>query len=102
MKKSFSAIKILVFTVVLVAVFTGAFCRGINIDTSFFSIFPEYSSIADVEKKISRNISAKVNILVEADDFETAKAGAEAFYKEFEKFFNRNGFRCYKNNCAIA
>ena len=77
-------IKRTVFLLVLAAVFAAALCRGIHLDTSFFSLFPEYSKLAEVEKKISRNTSSGVYIFAESDDFDSAKKGAEAFYDAFK------------------
>jgi len=77
-------IKRTVFLLVLAAVFAAALCRGIHLDTSFFSLFPEYSRLAEVEKKISRNTSSGVYIFAESDDFATAKNGAVAFYDAFK------------------
>ena len=72
------------FLLLLVAVFAAALCRGVQIDTSFFSLFPEYSDLSDVEKKISHNTSSSVYIFAESSDFESAKNGAEAFYDAFK------------------
>lgn len=76
--------KRILFLCVLAAVFVAALCRGIHLDTSFFSIFPEYSDLSEVEKKISQNTSSSVYIFAESDDFDTAKKGADALYKEFK------------------
>ena len=84
MKGSGWPIKRVLFLCVLAIVFVAALCRGINLDTSFFSIFPEYSALSAVEKKISRNSSSSVYIFAESKDFETAKKGAEAFYDLFK------------------
>lgn len=72
------------FLLLLVAVFAAALCRGVQIDTSFFSLFPEYSDLSDVEKKISHNTSSSVYIFAESSDFESAEKGAEAFYDAFK------------------
>ena len=84
MKGSGWPIKRVLFLCVLAIVFVAALCRGINLDTSFFSIFPEYSALSAVEKKISQNTSSSVYIFSESKDFETAKRGAEAFYDLFK------------------
>ena len=72
------------FLLLLVAVFAAALCRGVQIDTSFFSLFPEYSDLSDVEKKISHNTSSSVYIFAESSDFQSAEKGAEAFYDAFK------------------
>ena len=77
-------IKRTVFLLVLAAVFAAALCRGIHLDTSFFSLFPEYSRLAEVEKKISHSTSSGVYIFAESDDFNAAKSGAAAFYDAFK------------------
>ena len=84
MKGSGWPIKRILFLCMLAIVFVAALCRGINLDTSFFSIFPEYSALSAVEKKISQNTSSSVYIFAESKDFETAKRGAEAFYDLFK------------------
>ena len=84
MKGSGWPIKRVLFLCVLAIVFVAALCRGINLDTSFFSIFPEYSALSAVEKKISQNTSSSVYIFAESKDFETAKKGAEDFYDLFK------------------
>ncbi|MBQ3319967.1 MAG: MMPL family transporter [Spirochaetia bacterium] len=71
------------FLLLLVAVFVGALLRGVQIDTSFFSLFPEYSKLSDVENKISHSSSSAVYILTESIDFDSAKKGAEAFCNAF-------------------
>ncbi|MBQ3713827.1 MAG: hypothetical protein II890_07770, partial [Spirochaetia bacterium] len=58
------------FLLLLVAVFVGALLRGVQIDTSFFSLFPEYSKLSDVENKISHSSSSAVYILTESIDFD--------------------------------
>ena len=73
-----------IFLFLLVAVFAAALCRGVQIDTSFFSLFPEYSTLAEVENKISRNTSSAVYIFAEGENFDTAKRGAESFYEAFK------------------
>jgi predicted exporter len=83
MKGSGWPIKRVLFLCVAAIVFIAALCRGIHLDTSFFSIFPEYSSLSKVERKISQNTSASVYIFAESADFDTAKKGAEAFYDAF-------------------
>ena len=72
------------FLCVVAVVFIAALCRGIKLDTSFFSIFPEYSSLSEVEKKISQNTSSSVFIFAESTDFDSAKRGAGAFYDAFK------------------
>ena len=67
----------------LVTVFVAAFCRGVQIDTSFFSLFPEYSALSEVESKISHNTSSSVYIFAEGEDFNKAKQGAEVFCDAF-------------------
>ena len=67
----------------LVTVFVAAFCRGVQIDTSFFSLFPEYSALSEVESKISQNTSSSVYIFAEGEDFNKAKQGAEVFCDAF-------------------
>ena len=84
MKGSGWPIKRVLFLCVLAIVFVAALCQGINLDTSFFSIFPEYSALSAVEKKISQNTSSSVYIFAESKDFETAKKGAEDFYDLFK------------------
>ena len=84
MKGSGWSIKRTVFLCVLAIVFVAALCRGIQLDTSFFSLFPEYSTLSGVEKKISHNTSSSVYIFAESDDFAAAKNGAEAFYDLFK------------------
>ena len=84
MKGSGWQIKRVLFLCVLAIVFVAALCRGINLDTSFFSIFPEYSALSAVEKKISQNTSSSVYIFTESKDFEHAKRGAETFYDLFK------------------
>ncbi|MBR4376786.1 MAG: MMPL family transporter [Spirochaetia bacterium] len=84
MKGSGWPIKRTVFLCVLAIVFVAALCRGIHLDTSFFSLFPEYSALSGVEKKISRNTSSSVYIFAESDDFAAAKNGAESFYDAFK------------------
>lgn len=74
----------LLFLLLLAAVFAAALCRGVQIDTSFFSLFPEYSTLSAVEDKISRSTSSSVYIFAEGNTFDEAKQGAEAFYKAFE------------------
>ena len=71
------------FLFLLVAVFVAALCRGVQIDTSFFSLFPEYSALSEVESKISHNTSSLVYIFAEGEDFNKAKQGAEVFYDAF-------------------
>ena len=83
MKGSGWPIRRILFLCGVAAAFIAALCRGINLDTSFFSIFPEYSSLSEVEKKISQNTSSSVYIFAESSDFDTAKRGAEAFYDAF-------------------
>ena len=84
MKGSGWPIKRVLFLCVVAIVFIAALCRGVNLDTSFFSIFPEYSSLSEVEKKISQNTSSSVYIFAESADFDIAKKGAEAFYDAFK------------------
>ncbi len=84
MKGSGWPIRRILFLCGVAVVFIAALCRGINLDTSFFSIFPEYSSLSEVEKKISRSTSSSVYIFVESTDFDTSKKGAEAFYDTFK------------------
>ena len=83
MKGSGWPIRRILFLCGVAVAFIAALCRGINLDTSFFSIFPEYSSLSEVEKKISQNTSSSVYIFAESSDFDTAKRGAEAFYDAF-------------------
>ena len=71
------------FLFMLVTVFVAAFCRGVQIDTSFFSLFPEYSALSEVESKISHNTSSSVYIFAEGEDFNKAKQGAEVFCDAF-------------------
>ncbi len=89
-RRNWSRSRIL-FLLLLVVTFGAALCRGVQIDTSFFSLFPEYSSLSEVEKKISRTTSPAVSIFAEAADFNEAKNGAEAFYDAFKDtdIFNR-------------
>ena len=71
------------FLFLLVTFFVAAFCRGVQIDTSFFSLFPEYSALSEVESKISHNTSSSVYIFAEGEDFNKAKQGAEVFCDAF-------------------
>ena len=71
------------FLFMLVTFFVAAFCRGVQIDTSFFSLFPEYSALSEVESKISHNTSSSVYIFAEGEDFNKAKQGAEVFCDAF-------------------
>lgn len=73
-----------VFLLLLVAVFAAALCRGVQIDTSFFSLFPEYSTLSEVEDKISHDTSSAVYIFAEGESFEDARHGAEIFYETFQ------------------
>ena len=84
MKGSGWPIKRVLFLCVTAVVFIAALCRGIHLDTSFFSIFPEYSSLSEVEKKISQKTSSSVYIFAESADFAASKKGAEAFYDIFK------------------
>ena len=84
MKGSGWPIKRVLFLCVTAIIFIAALCRGINLDTSFFSIFPEYSSLSEVEKKISQNTSSSVYIFAEGTDFDTARKGASTFYDAFK------------------
>lgn len=84
MKGSGWSIKRIIFLCVLAIVFVAALCRGIHLDTSFFSLFPEYSALSGVEKKISHNTSSSVYIFAESNDFEASKKGAEIFYDAFK------------------
>ena len=97
MKGSGWPIKRVIFLCMLAIVFVAALCRGINLDTSFFSIFPEYSSLSAVEKKISQNTSSSVYIFAESRDFETAKRGAEAFYDFFKDSDVFNSLTLYQD-----
>ena len=72
------------FLLLLVAIFAAALCRGVQIDTSFFSLFPEYSALSEVENKISHNTSSTVYIFAEGDNFNDARQGAAAFYDAFK------------------
>ena len=80
MKGSGWPIKRIVFLFVLAVIFAAALCRGVHLDTSFFSLFPEYSALSEVEKKISRNTSSSVYIFAESNDFNAARKGAESLY----------------------
>ena len=84
MKGSGWPIKRIVFPLVLAVTLAAALCRGVHLDTSFFSLFPEYSALSEVEKKISHNTSSSVYIFAEGNDFNAARNGAESFYNAFK------------------
>lgn len=84
MKSKGWPIKRIIFLCVLAVTFVAALCRGIHLDTSFFSLFPGYSALSEVEKKISQNTSSSVYIFAEGDNFEKAKKGADVFYDAFK------------------
>ena len=91
----------ILFLLLLVAVFTAAMLRGVQIDTSFFSLFPEYSKLSEVEDMISRNSSSSVYILVECIDFDGAKKGAEAFCDAFRGSDVFKSLTLYQNTDSL-
>ena len=91
----------ILFLLMLVAVFVTAMLRGVQIDTSFFSLFPEYSKLSEVEDRISRNSSSSVYILVECIDFDGAKEGAEAFCDAFRDSDIFKSLTLYQNTDSL-
>ena len=101
MKKLGSQTDRIIFLVLLACLLLVGICRGVHLDTSFFSLFPEYSNLAEVEKRIARNSASSVFILAEGADFSTARRGAQAFYDTFQNSFVFKNLSLYQDEDSM-